>query len=322
MGMGYELLSTPFAYAMPAYYDRHKPQLACKPIRVSFGKSHLESFIYWQPAKPTHESVIMWFHGGGYLVGDPQSMTNAADVYTSEGYRFISVGFRLMPWSPFPAQIEDAFKGVDAAARWLTSRTKKRRTIIVGGSSAGGMSAALVAYSRKLQSRFGLDTDGTAEAIGAYISCAAVLNADDMLLDFACPGPLGDKMLRTGIALDATRVKGPLNRDKLHEELMDYSPLALLEADDLPAIPYFGIHGLSDRMSPFQTETMFSSRLAERLGPAMSTLHVVEDPRWQHMVTTVTLHKRRVRDDPVLSHLFLWLGALKDETYPLSSTSR
>jgi hypothetical protein len=310
MGAAYEILSTPIAYAMPAYYDRHKPALAHKPVRVPFGAERLQSFVYWEPATVAHSAVVMWFHGGGYLVGTPESMANAADAYLSQGYRFVSVGFRLMPRAPFPAQIQDAFIGVKAAAAWLQSETSWHGGIIVGGSSAGGMSAALLSYGRLLQRHFGLDAADIAQRICGYVSCAAVLDADDMLLDYAPSGAVGDALLRAGIKLPATSARGGrIDRALLHDELRAYSPIALLDQEDVPAVPYFGIHGVADATSPFATESAFAKRISERLGPEAATLRAIGNRRWQHMVTTVTMYKRHVEEDPLLSELFLWLGA-------------
>jgi len=299
----YEILSTPGAYLMPAFYDSHAPRRSMPPMRVPFGEDRLQHVVVWEPDEVTHAETVVWFHGGGYLVGTPESMSNAADVYNAQGYRFASVGFRLMPWHRFPAQVYDAFVGVREMLCWLTNRGETGG-IILGGSSAGGMSAALVAYGRDLQDLYHVD----GSQVKAYVSCAAVLDAADMLVDCAPPGPAGAAFYRTGLDLPGC---DPTDRDSVRTMLLPYSPIDVIRREvvegTLPHVPYFGVHGTADEMSPIETERAFASELACALGPGCSTLHEVSDPRWQHMVTTVTTYKRQVDADPVLSHLFSWL---------------
>jgi acetyl esterase/lipase len=309
MGTVFEVLSTPVAYLEPAYYDRHRPTRRGGPATVPFGPDRLQRCVVWEPAEVRHDTVVMWFHGGGYLVGTPESMANAADVYNAQGYRFVSVGFRLMPRHRFPAQVDDAAEGVRAAMAWLRGRGTACESVVVGGSSAGGMSAALVAYDRDLQERHGID----GEAIRAYVSCAAVLDADDMLSRPVPPAPLGPLVTRALLDLPGM---DPADERSVHEALLPYSPIAVARRlgseGRLPDVPSFGVHGTADTASPFASEEAFADVLRRRLGPEAATLHAMEDPVWQHMITTVTMHKHQVETDPVLSHLFGWLADVAD----------
>ncbi len=83
-------------------------------------------------------------------------MIDAACVYCSQGYRFVSVGFRLAPASRFPAQVDDAYAGVAAAAlAWLAAHGCEAPRVVVGGSSAGGQLACLLGYSDGLGAQHG-----------------------------------------------------------------------------------------------------------------------------------------------------------------------
>jgi acetyl esterase/lipase len=306
MGLLFEVMSTPAVYAMPAYYDSHEPARDHGPVRVDFGPDPLQHCLVWEPAHLTHETVVMWFHGGGYVVGAPESMANAADVYNAMGYRFVSVGFRLIPAHRFPAQVDDAFAGVQAAMEWLRGHGRACERVVVGGSSAGGFSAAILAYGRDLQCSYGLD----ASALAGYVSCAAVLDADDFFVNPFPTGVVG--AYATHAFLDVDRLD-PTHTLTMHEALLPYSPIALLdgwEAGDRRPVPYFGIHGTHDTASPYATELAFARRLAHVGGKGSATLCTVDRPEWQHMVTTVTMHKRRVEGDGVLGPLFCWLDGI------------
>lgn len=303
MGALYEIASTPAVYAMPAYYDRHRPARSMPPVSIPFGAHGLQHCVLWEPAEVAHEATVFWFHGGGYLVGTPESMANAADVYNAQGYRFCSVGFRLMPGSRFPAQVDDAFDGVRAGLAWLEAHDRPCGRIVVGGSSAGGMSAALVAYGARLQEEHGFD----ASVVAGFVSCAAVLDADDMLLSPVPPGPAGTVVFDALLDRDALGLRRDLGNERraVHEALLPYSPIALV--DESSRVPSFGVHGTADTASPYATEKAFAERIAQVGGAGAATLCTVDDLRWQHMVTTVTMHKRKVEGDPVLGALFAWL---------------
>jgi acetyl esterase/lipase len=296
MGMAYELLSTPAAYAArprPAGRPRRRP---CATL--SFGPDALQRCVLWEQEKVLHPEVVMYFHGGGYLVGAPESMQNAADVYTSQGYRFCSVGFRLMPHDRFPAQVDDAFAGVSAACDWLASRGVDAGRIVVGGSSCGGHLAYLLAYAPELQREHGLD----ASRIRGVVSVAGVAEADDMLLDwFWTPA-----VRRAFLDLPAA---GGHSREEVHRALRAYSPLELARRDDVPATPLFVVHGHADRMSPYERSVELVRTLDARR-PGQAELCTVDSWWWQHMVLTVCLHKRTPADFVPLASLFSWLGRL------------
>ncbi len=50
-------------------------------------------------------------------------------------------------------------------------------------------------------------------------------------------------------------------------------------------------------------------RIEELGGEGAATLCSIDDPLWQHMWTTVTLHKDKVAASRPLSGLFAWMDA-------------
>jgi acetyl esterase len=94
--------------------------------------------------------LIVYFHGGGWLLGDIDTTTAVADALAREtGCAVLLVGYRLAPESPYPAAVEDALATTawarDNAARLLGAA--RPEPIIVAGDSAGGNLAAVVAQS-------------------------------------------------------------------------------------------------------------------------------------------------------------------------------
>lgn len=314
MGMIYELLSTPVAYAARPYYDRHPPVRSHGPVRIDFGSDPLQHCVVWEPAEVKHPEVVMYFHGGGYLVGAPESMRHAADVYNTMGYRFCSVGFRLMPHDCFPAQVDDAFAGVKAAVAWLESHGIDASRLVVGGSSCGGHLAYLLAYSRELQRTYGFD----AEHICGVVSVAGVAEADDMLLKYFGTPALRRAFLDMGFTPGERVPRGTTSpganpatatdwsKPVVHGWLRAYSPLYLAQQDDVPQIPLFVIHGRADKMSPYDRSVDLVQALNAR-HPGLATLRVIHSWWWQHMILTVCLHKQSVEQFGPLRDLFRWM---------------
>ena len=88
----------------------------------------------------------MFFHGGGYVIGDVDTHDNQCRMLCREAEAVVlSVGYRLAPEHPFPAAPEDCF----AATRWAAEHVDRlggdAGRIAVAGDSAGGNLAAVVA---------------------------------------------------------------------------------------------------------------------------------------------------------------------------------
>jgi len=93
--------------------------------------------------------VIVWFHGGGWVLGSAEQSTSVTmDLAAASGCVVVSVDYRLAPEHPAPAAMVDCSAVTawvlehGAEEGWDTSR------VAVGGDSAGGNLAALVALDQ------------------------------------------------------------------------------------------------------------------------------------------------------------------------------
>lgn len=90
--------------------------------------------------------VLVWFHGGGWVLGDLAAGDLAArDLANTTGCVVVSVDYRLAPEAPFPAAFDDGL----AAIRWVIHHAADLGVdgsrVAVGGDSAGGNLAAALA---------------------------------------------------------------------------------------------------------------------------------------------------------------------------------
>lgn len=81
------------------------------------------------------DRVVLYLHGGGYVVGSPPTWRCFAGRLSREAnVRLLNFDYRLAPEHPFPAAIDDAV----AAYRWLLKEGFEPQQIALGGDSAGG----------------------------------------------------------------------------------------------------------------------------------------------------------------------------------------
>jgi acetyl esterase len=103
--------------------------------------------LYWPSgASATPRPLLVWLHGGGWVMGDLHSADpTARDLAVQTGAIVASVDYPLAPEQPFPAAPEACY----AAASWLASHAGQLGAdparIAVGGDSAGGNLAAVTA---------------------------------------------------------------------------------------------------------------------------------------------------------------------------------
>jgi acetyl esterase len=89
--------------------------------------------------KGGESEVLIWIHGGGWIVVDLDCCDSLARAIANRAdCAVLSVGYRRAPEAPYPAAVEDCW----AATQWASERFNR---LAVGGDSAGGNLAAGVA---------------------------------------------------------------------------------------------------------------------------------------------------------------------------------
>jgi acetyl esterase len=92
--------------------------------------------------------LVVYYHGGGFVVGDTLTHDPSCRVLADRGRCLVaSIDYRLGPESPFPAAVDDALTALRWAQREAAALGVDPRRIAVGGDSAGGNLAAVVAHT-------------------------------------------------------------------------------------------------------------------------------------------------------------------------------
>jgi epsilon-lactone hydrolase len=88
-----------------------------------------------RPPSAAPGRVVLYLHGGGYVIGSPRSHRHlAAAIATAAGSSGLLLEYRCAPEAPFPAAVDDAV----AAYRWLLDQGVSPGGIVIAGDSAGG----------------------------------------------------------------------------------------------------------------------------------------------------------------------------------------
>jgi len=107
---------------------------------------------FYMPAGDGPFPIFVFFHGGGWVVGNLDTSDNLARTICHYGkMSVISVDYRLAPENKFPAGLEDCFTVLQWAADPTNATTIRGdvQKIVVGGDSAGGNLSAAVCLKAK-----------------------------------------------------------------------------------------------------------------------------------------------------------------------------
>jgi acetyl esterase len=94
--------------------------------------------------------VVVWLHGGGWVLGNIDTHDNVCRFLAELGpLLVVSVDYRLAPEAKAPAQVEDTLAALHWAAANAATHGGDPARLIVGGDSAGGNLAALAALAAR-----------------------------------------------------------------------------------------------------------------------------------------------------------------------------
>jgi epsilon-lactone hydrolase len=125
------------------FMERFPPPADLKIQPVNTGGVPAEWVI---PPGATAGRTILYFHGGGYVVGGPKGYREmVSHIARAAQAQALVLDYRLAPEHPHPAAVEDAV----AAYRWLLeSGVEPGRTVLAGDSAGGGLTVATLVALR------------------------------------------------------------------------------------------------------------------------------------------------------------------------------
>lgn len=123
------------------------PVGSVRDLEIDGAEEKLPARLYSPDEPGGPHPLIVFFHGGGFVVGDLDTHDAPCRILCRHaGAHILSVDYRLAPENPFPAALEDA----SAALRWANKNATELgadpERVAVAGDSAGGNMATIAAW--------------------------------------------------------------------------------------------------------------------------------------------------------------------------------
>lgn len=206
-------------------------------VNVKYGTHERHALDIYTPVAEDQPPVLVFFHGGGWMMGDKKTFAGLAKRLAKAGYVVVLPNYRLHPEVVFPAFVEDGA----AAVKWVQDNIAKHggdpERIFLGGHSAGAHTAALLALDETYLEAHGLklaDLTGVIGFAGPYAMPPSISG------QFAKP------------------FRGTPDKQTM--------PINYVDGPDEGEPPFLLIHGRADRLCPHFFSVMLSSAIATKGG--------------------------------------------------------
>lgn len=122
------------------------PGIWVQKIYIPSGARRIPALVLSPEELSAPAAGVLWIHGGGYISGMKEMVyiSRAVELVKIFDAVVVSPGYRLAPFSPYPAAIDDCYAALlymkeHAAELWV-----REDQLMVGGESAGGGLCAAV----------------------------------------------------------------------------------------------------------------------------------------------------------------------------------
>ena len=249
-----------------------------KPSEVSYGRNKEQYFLYYEPKKVISDKIIVWVHGGGWNAGNPKFFDYVGQCICDQGYRFVSLGYRLSPKYKYPCQIKDVCEAYNSAISYLKDKGVDVSRIIVAGPSAGAHLTSIMCYCRKVQQKYGVDISNIIGFIGS-----------------GGPYSFRDDQGRTIKLLQNQLFRKGYDR-------RNGEPVKLMSTNSIPMLLIQSKH---DGLIEYACAEDFAE-MAKKLGNSCE-LYCVQDKRNTHSWYTAGMFMEKRKENKGLDKFFSWI---------------
>jgi acetyl esterase/lipase len=250
---------------------------------VAYGKHPKQVLTFWQAKSEKPTPVLFFIHGGGWVGGDrsragtlmklPEMLASGISVVSIE-YRFISEATLDKESPPVRGPLHDAARALHFVRSKATEWNIDKARIGASGGSAGACSSLWLAFHPDMADPKSKDPVAREST---RLWCAAVLGAQTTLdpqqmKDWTPNSRYGGHAF--GFAADTEKKLSQFEvflagREKILPWIAEYSPYALVSADDPPVyLIYVAPPALGqDQKDPTHTSN-FGVKLQEKLKSA------------------------------------------------------
>lgn len=122
------------------------PGIRVQKIYIPAGARCIPALVLSPEKLSAPATGVLWIHGGGYISGMKEMVyiSRAVELVKSFGAVVVSPGYRLAPFSPYPAAIDDCYAALLYMKEHAAELGVREDQLMVGGESAGGGLCAAV----------------------------------------------------------------------------------------------------------------------------------------------------------------------------------
>lgn len=262
-----------------------KPTLS----EVRYGEHERHVLDFWKADAKEPTPLVFVIHGGGWQGGSKERLDRFVDAKAllDAGISIVTINYRLMKHSadvspPVKAPLHDAARALQfvrsKATEWNIDKTRIGAT----GGSAGACSSLWLAFHNDLADP--KSSDPVARE-SSRLSCAAVIGAQTTL----DPAQMKEWTPNSSYGGHAFGKKGfedfLKSREEIKAWIAEYSPYALVSADDPPVALYYSSPPALGQTQKDPTHTAnFGLKLKEHcdaIGVKCELVHAgIQNPRW------------------------------------------
>jgi acetyl esterase/lipase len=259
-----------------------KKQTAPQPIpthaNVAYGDHPRQILDFWQAKSETPTPVLFFIHGGGWMGGD-KSRVGSVGAYLNAGISVVSINYRYVSQAydagikpPVKAPLDDAARALQFVRSKANDWNLDKSRIGASGSSAGACSSLWLAFHDDLADP---KSDDPIARESTRLICAAVNGAQTTLdpqqmKDWTPNSNYGSHAFGIFKAGDKKYVRDfnafLAQREQIAPWIAEYSPYALVTADDAPVYLAYGAPPALGKAEKDPTHSAnFGVKLQERM---------------------------------------------------------
>jgi acetyl esterase/lipase len=237
-------------YALPFRMKQRRVTVVRNQPFAEVGGRTLRADIYHREDKPSNAPVLVFVHGGGWILGFKEFQAlPMLNRMAAEGWVCISIDYRLSPKATFPDHIADVNRGIVWAKAHAHQWGGDPSFVAISGNSAGGHLAALAALTWD-EPGFKPGFESADTRVQAAVTFYGVYDLTNRYGHWPHRGIEG---LVEQLVMKVRRVDDP-------ERFEAASPIARVRRD---APPWLVVHGTHDSLVPVEEGRRFSTALRD-----------------------------------------------------------
>jgi acetyl esterase/lipase len=138
------LRSALLAFTLPLAIAAQTAPRVERDIPYAQPKNVRQLLDVYAPATGSNLPVVVWVHGGGWMVGSKEAVDHKPKAFVDKGYVFVAMNYRFVPAVDMGTIIRDVAKSVGWVHSNIASRGGDPKRILLMGHSAGAQLAALL----------------------------------------------------------------------------------------------------------------------------------------------------------------------------------